>query len=70
MWVVIIIRNMCRRSAKHQLNVAGTDFPWDSSGEYERPKIRTLMMCLAVVVKSLYVFSWAEDTAVFLSISR
>lgn len=69
MWVVIIMWYMCRRSEKQQINIPAKDFPWDISSKYQRPKIRTLIMCLALVVKLLYVFSSAEDRAVFFSIS-
>lgn len=69
MWVVIIMWYMCRRSEKQQINIPAKDFPWDISWKYQRPKIRTLIMCLALVVKLLYVFSSAEDRAVFFSIS-
>lgn len=69
MRVVIMMWYMCRRSEKQQINILVKDFPWDISWKYQRPKIRTLIMCLALVVKLLYVLSSAEDRAVFFSIS-
>lgn len=59
MRVVIIMWYMCRRSEKQQISIPGRDFPWDTSWKQQRPKIRTLITCLALVVKLLYVFSSA-----------